>query len=145
MDLICFPPCIVVGIMDKEVYQEVLEDSAEPSIDMLFPDKETNNFIFQQDNDPKHTAKRIKKWFAKADIEVLDWPAQSPDLNPIENLWSILDSKCKNRKCNTEDELCAVLQEAWNALAPDLLEKLALSMKSRCLAVIKSKGYATKY
>ena len=75
----------------------------------------------------------------------MDWPSQSPDLNPIENLWSIIDDKLRYRKCNTEADLFAALQVAWRALSADLMSKLAFSMPNRCRAVIDSKGSATKY
>jgi hypothetical protein len=66
-------------------------------------------------------------------------------LNPIENLWSIIDDKLRFRQCNNEDELFAVLEEAWNALQPVLLSTLVCSMTARCNAVIKNKGFPTKY
>ncbi len=130
------------GIMDKDVYHKVLQHHAFPSAETLFPDK---NYIFQQDNDPKHTAIINKRYLVNKKIKTFDWPPQSPDLNPIENLWSILDGRLKDRKPQSEQELFDMLGDAWYELPVDLLTKLADSMPRRCQAVIKNKGYPTKY
>jgi len=107
--------------------------------------QKSTNCYFQQDNDPKHTANSIKAYLANYEVPTLPWPSQSPDLNPIENLWSILDDKVKDRNPQNEEQLFTVLQNAWNALEPELLTKLADSMPKRIAAVIEAKGFPTKY
>jgi len=129
-------------IMNKEIYHDILREQMLPSKLKLFGD---GNFIFQQDNDPKHTAKINKDWVTQNNIVTFDWPSQSPDLNPIENLWSILDRRLKHRKCHNVTELFEAISEGWNSLPVDLLHTLVDSMPKRCLEVIKSKGWPTKY
>ena len=68
------------------------------------------NYIFQHDNDPQHTATIVKQYLRNQQIEVLPWPAQSPDLNPIENLWSELDRRVDKRECTGEEELFECLK-----------------------------------
>ncbi len=68
------------------VYQYILEHFMLPSADQLFKDAD---FIFQQDLAPAHTAKSIKSWLNDHGVGVLDWPDNSPDLNPIEQRFSI--------------------------------------------------------
>jgi len=125
------------GIMDGEMYRKILDVEMWKSSRTLFARRP---WIFQQDNDPKHTARATKEWFQDHNIPLLSWPAQSPDLNPIENLWSILDLRMKNRKPGNLDQLFETLQEAWNNLPVDLLNKLVESMPRRCQAVIDAKG-----
>ena len=76
---------------------------------------------------------------------MLEWPSQSPDLNPIENLWSILEDRSKKRKVNTKEELIQELRKEWNSLSEDLLLKLSDSMPRRIQAVLAVKGWMTKY
>ncbi len=90
------------------------------------------DFIFQQDLAPAHTAKSTKSWLNDRGVGVLDWPANSPDLNPIENQ--------KNA-----DELKATVKETWASIPPQQCHKLITSMPRRIEAVIKAKGAPTKY
>ena len=133
---------LVDGILLKEQYIQIVEDHFYPSAMDLFPELDC---IFQEDNDPKHTARIVKQWWADQQLHRMDWPSQSPDLNPIENLWTMLDRAAMDRQPRNDQELFTVLQEAWNALSPDLLVSLVDSMPRRCQAVLDARGYATKY
>ena len=114
-----------------------------PSAQNLFGDR---YWALQQDNDPKHTARRIQQFIRQRGIHLLPYcPFQSPDLNPIENLWSILDSNLKDRRPQSKAELFQVLQEGWNRHDVDLLRRLVECMPRRIQAVIDSNGYMTKY
>ena len=121
----------------------ILEHEMPPSAQNLFGDR---YWALQQDNDPKYTARRVQQFIRQRGIHLLPHrPSQSPDFNPIENLWSILDSNLKDRRSQSKVELFQVLQEGWNRLDVDLLRRLVESMPRRIQAVIDANGYMTKY
>ena len=135
----------VEGRMDANQYVSILEDHLLPSMQESGIDEE--DIIFQQDNDPKHKSYKAQKWMDDQGIVLLDWPAQSPDLNPIEHLWD--HTKKQLRKYPTPPtgvwDLWERVVEVWNNIEPEVCQNLIESMPRRLEAVIKAKGGNTKY
>jgi transposase len=135
----------VQGRMDAEQYCEILEQGVMESFEKL--EMEEGERYFQQDNDPKHTSKKAKKWMEDNDLEVIWWPAQSPDLNPIEHLWFYVKRKLQEYEVPPKGahELWERLVKEWNGIPAEVCQKLIESMPRRIEAVIKAKGGHTKY
>ncbi len=135
----------VKGILVKEKYKQILIHHAVPSGRRLLG----HGFLFQRDNDPKHTAHIVQAYLSTKEtdgiLSVLQWISQSPDLNPIEHLWKILDDHCACRKPQNHSQLFAILKESWQSLPQNQLNRLVESMPRRCQAAIDAKSYPTKY
>ncbi len=102
-------------------------------------------WVFQHDYDPKHTAKATKDWLKKKHIKVLQWPGQSPDLNPTENLWRELKGRVAKRQPRNIYDLEGICKKELNKIPPEMCENLVANYKKRLTSVIANKGFATKY
>ncbi len=98
------PLCFLKSTVNAAIYQELLEHFMLPAADQLYGDAD---FIFQQDLAPAHTVKGTKSWFNDHGVTVLDWPANSPDLNPKENL----DERHQTQQCRWPE---AHLESRWD-------------------------------
>ncbi len=107
------PLCFLKSTVNAPIYQDILEHFMLPSADKLYEDAD---LIFQQDFAPAHTAKGTKSWFNDHGVTVLDWPASSPNLNPIENLWGIVKRKMRDTRTNNADDLKAAIKATWASL-----------------------------
>ncbi len=136
------PLCFLKSTVNAAIYQDILEHFMLPSADKLYRDAD---FIFQQDLAPAHTAEGIKSWLNDHGVTVLDWPANSPDLNPIENQWCIVKRKMRNIRPNNADDMKAAIKATWASITPEQCHKLITSMPRRIDAVIHAKGGTTKY
>lgn len=137
--------CFINGIMDAEKYVKILDQNLVPTARDLKMHR--TGFIFQQDGDPKHTSAKAQNWFEDHQINLLDWPSQSPDLNPIEHLWDHVKRKLNSYKTHPTSiyELEKRIVDVWNNIDPKVCEKLVSSMPDRLEAVIRARGGSTKY
>ena len=133
------------GRMDADLYTRILDDDLQASLD--FYDKSSDDIIFQQDGDPKHHSGKAQMWFKDHNIQVLPWPAQSPDLNPIEHLWDYIKRRLGEYEEDPKGilELWERIEKEWAKIPASVCQNLIESMPRRIQAVLKAKGGNTKY
>nr|AAA88882.1 Tc1-like transposase [Drosophila virilis]CAA89219.1 Tc1-like transposase [Drosophila virilis] len=137
-------------VMTKEFYLDILKNELSRSaikfgfVDPQNPSKQ--RYKLYQDNDPKHKSFLCRTWLLYNCSKVIDTPAQSPDLNPIENLWAFLKKRVGKRSPTNKNALIKAIQEEWIKI-PEIydLHNLIQSMSRRLRAVMDANGQYTKY
>jgi Transposase/DDE superfamily endonuclease len=155
--------CDEEGIGANE-YEDIIYDGLFSLVDDLVQPSENpdivqvadeNGFIFMQDNAPCHRATEVLDFLAENNIPVMEWPPQSPDLNPIENLWAEFKAAFHKRfmemfnhpskSLEARYRYGELLQEVWYSQGQALIDALIESMPKRVQAVIEARGGWTKY
>jgi hypothetical protein len=133
-------------IINGATYIEILEAYLLPTIKSHFPGNTHRRVIFQQDNAPCHTAKLVSEWFVHRQINVMKWPGQSADLNPIENLWAVIVSYLRYEIYSDRKSLIAAIIRIWyHKIERSTIEHLIASMPERMQQVKKRRGWNTDY
>ena len=128
-------------IMRNDNYVDILKQHLKTSLRKL---KLGCKYVFEMDNDAKQTSKVVAKWLKDEKVKLLEWPSQSPDLNPIENLWAELKKRVRARPTNLT-QLQQLCQEEWAKIHPIYCGTFVEGYP-KCLTQVKQfKGNAAKY
>lgn len=135
---------VLDGNINAQKYINIIDEQLWPVIARHFP---RNNYIFQDDNAPIHRARIVQEFKVQNNMHSMVWPAQSPDLNIIENIWLRLKRELKN---GNETFMCinqleAAIRRIWVNIPTDYVQNLYRSIPRRIHRVLRSKGYITKY
>lgn len=106
---------------------------------------DNSKWLLLEDNDPKHKSRLCNAWKEENGIEQMEWPPQSPDCNPIENVWGIIKARLRGRSFHNLKQLSSFIQRQWNGFPRSYAQNLSQSMPSRCARVIEKQGEWIKY
>ncbi|KUF88959.1 Glutaredoxin-C2 [Phytophthora nicotianae] len=123
-------------------YKSILEQNLQATVSVVGTG---DDYKFVQDGAPGYRARLVKNYLKEKKVELLPHPAQSPDLNPIENLWALVKQELSKRPASSVDDLKEKIQEIWYDIEPKTVQDLYHSMPKRLLQVNDNRGGHTKY
>ena len=133
------------GNLEQKQYHSILQRHAIPSGKRLCG----RGFTLLQDNDPKHSSNLYKTYLKnkerQGELKLMEFPPQSPDVNPIEHLWDHLKREKIRHAATSKERLWEVLCQCWNSIEASTLQNLVKSMPKRVQAILKAKGGHTNY
>lgn len=131
--------------MNSKEFEKLLVEKCIPLMNDIFEDS-PDDFVFMQDGDGCHTAKIVTHRLDEEGVEqLLPWPAHSPDLNPAENAWSIVERHLETVRPTTIGGLWKAMKQGWDLIDDDTLLQLCTSMPRRLMEVKEAQGGHTKY
>jgi hypothetical protein len=131
------------GALNQDQYIVILRERMLPFARATF----MANFLYQDDNAPAHRGRRATDFPDEEEVERLPWPAFSPDMNPIENLWALMTHRLNERRPQPSclEDLRTALVEEWEAIPLDTLQSLVEGMPRRVRALATARGGHTRY
>jgi inhibitor of nuclear factor kappa-B kinase subunit alpha len=135
-----FPMHVVQGSMNAQKYHEILTKSMLPRARELYG---VANWCFQQDGCTSHTARATQVFLASECPEFLDkktWPARSPDLNPMDNLWAFMQEAVRARRPRSQAGFRKVVLQEWDKVPDMTIENLIASVPKRIRLCIVAEG-----
>ena len=123
--------------MDQAKYINTLSNYLLPNADKIHG---KNKWRFQQDNAPCHKAYSVKQWLGANSIRMLDHPPQSPDLNPIENVWGIIKKSLEKKKSKNKIDLTQNIKESWNKISKEICANCIDHLIKTLSKVIEKEG-----
>lgn len=136
--------CFVDGDINALKYIDILENNLWTVVARHFPQ---DNYVFQDDNTPVHRTHTVRTYMEETDIHHMEWPAQSPDLNVIENCWWKLKRDMENKLhiIYSVKDLQLVIRQLWENVSVDFIRDLYHTIPRRLTKMIRAKGCLTKY
>jgi len=132
---------IFTGILDSTKLCKIYKKGLLPVAKEWFGD----NWLLYEDNDPKHKSRYSKAWKSTHSVNEMTTPAQSPDMNPIENVWHLLKRKITKKKPKTLHQLIRITKQEWNNFTLEMAQKFVNGMSRRIMSLIEAKGDITEY